>query len=303
MSDTADAIAAHLAAHVGRSYGPYRAWDAVNAPMIRQWREAISAENDDAAAAADIAPRSMINVWMMRGLADKRPADSVSDDPYELVGLLREQGYIGVVATRCTQQYGRNLRAGERVESQVIVESVSPKKATALGDGYFITLHHAYSVDGEPVGSMAFTTLHYAPRVQAKKPSPPQPGISDDTRFFWEGLKANRLLAQRCDDCGTLRHPPGPVCTKCHSFGWSAVELSGRGTLYSWTVVHHAAHPAFDYPHAIGLVDLDEGLRIVAPLEHVALDRLADGMALQAAFHNVDDEDRLPAFRPVAEAA
>ncbi|MES2042757.1 MAG: OB-fold domain-containing protein [Pseudomonadota bacterium] len=297
MNAAGDDLAGKLNAYVGRSYGPYRAWDAVNAPMIRQWREAISAGNDDAHAYPQVAPRTMMNVWMMRGFADRRPPDSSAEDPYALIGLLREQGYIGVVATRCAQQYVRDLHVGERLESRVIVESVSPKKATGLGEGYFVTLRHAYAVNGEAVGSMAFTTLHYAPKGQAKKPSPPQPGISDDTRFFWEGLKAEKLLAQQCDACGALRHPPGPVCTQCHSFAWSAVELRGKGTLHSWTVVHHAAHPAFDYPHAIGLVDLDEGVRIVAPLERTQA--LAEGLKVEVVFRNAAGEDRLPAFRPV----
>ena len=302
MNPMMDDIATRLEAYVGRSYGPYRAWDVVNAPMIRQWREAITAGNDDGCVVSGVTPRTMLNVWMMRGLADRRPADSVGDDPYELVALLREQGYIGVVATKCAQHYVRALRVGERLESHVTIASVSPKKTTGLGEGYFITLHHAYSVDGEPVGSMDFTTLHYAPKVkQPEGSSPPQPGISEDTRFFWEGLKERRLLAQRCDDCGALRHPPGPICTKCHSFAWSAVELAGRGALHSWTVVHHAAHPAFDYPHVIGLVDLDEGLRIVAPLEGL-LDTPVAGMALEIVFRSAPDEDRLPVFRPVAEA-
>lgn len=298
----ADELAARLDTYVGRTYGPYRAWDAVNAPMIRQWREAIGAGNDDSGADADIAPRTMMNVWMMRGLADRRPADSASDDPYELIGMLRDQGYIGVVATRCSQRYLRDLRVGERLESNIVIASVSPKKSTGLGEGYFVTLRHAYTVAGEPVGSMDFTTLHYTPRVAIEaKPSPPQPGISDDTRFFWEGLKQGRLLAQRCDDCDTLRHPPGPVCTACHSFAWSAVELSGRGSLHSWTVVHHAAHPAFEYPHVIGLIDLEEGIRIVAPLEGISGEPSPD-MRLEVVFHDVVGEERLPGFRPLAEA-
>ena len=52
----ADETGRQLAAYVGRAYGPYRAWDAVNAPMIRQWREAVSAGNDDATADPDFAP-------------------------------------------------------------------------------------------------------------------------------------------------------------------------------------------------------------------------------------------------------
>ncbi len=293
-----DTLLDALTAFVGRSYGPYRAWDAVNEPMIRQWREAIHAGNDDGDVDPGLAPRTMLNVWMMRGLADRRPADSVSDDPYELLGLLREQGYIAVVATRCRQDYTRSLRAGERLESQVTVASVSPRKNTGLGQGYFVTLRHAYFVAGEPVGTMDFTTLHYAPKPAVEpRPSPPQPGISDDTRFFWEGLKADRLLAQKCDGCGTLRHPPGPVCVECHSFAWTPVELSGRGRLHSWTVVHHAAHPAFDYPHAIGVVELDEGIRIVAPIEGLTGEPVAD-MRLAVVFNTVAGEDRLPGFRP-----
>ena len=303
MSDGADDLGARVAAFVGRSYGPYRAWDAVNAPMIRQWRDAIGAGNDDSAADPVVAPRTMLNAWMMRGLSDRRPADSVSDDPYALVALLRAEGYVGVVATQCSQRYGRDLRVGDRLSSQVVVDGVSTRKSTGLGEGYFVTLRHDYSVGDEAVGSMAFTTLHYAPRTKAEaRPSPPQPGISDDTRFFWEGLARDELLAQRCDGCGALRHPPGPVCTRCHSLEWRAVKLAGTGRLYSWTVIHHAAHPAFDYPHVIGLIDLDEGLRIVAPLDGVAPDALADGLALEVVFRHAEGEHRLPAFRPIAEA-
>lgn len=302
MTDVSDDLHARLSAFVGRSYGPYRAWDPVNAPMIRQWREAITVGNDDEDVDSDTAPRTMINVWMMRGVADKRPADSTSADPYELVQMLRDEGHVGVVATQCRQDYVRDLKAGERLESMVVVDRVSGLKQTGLGAGYFVSLRHEYLVAGEPVGSMLFTTLHYAPRPKAEsRPAPPQPGISDDTRFFWDGLEQDRLLAQKCDSCGTLRHPPGPVCTKCHSLDWHAEEMSGRGALHSWTVVHHAAHPAFDYPHPIGLIDLDEGIRMIAPLKDVAPEQLADGLRLWVAFQHVPGEQRLPAFRPEAD--
>lgn len=298
MSHVTDDLDVRLASFVGRSYGPYRAWDTVNAPMIRQWREAIAAGNDDAAADPDVAPRTMLNAWMMRGIGDRRPPDSIAADPYELVAMLREVGFVGVVATQSRQEYVRDLRVGDRLESRVVVDRVSGLKRTGLGTGYFVTLRHDYSVAGDPVGTMLFTTLHYRPAQRDKRPAPPQPGISDDTRFFWEGLEHDVLLAQKCDSCATLRHPPGPVCSKCHSLEWSAVELGGGGALYSWTVVHHAAHPAFSYPHAIGLIELDEGIRIVAPLVDVAGDDLVDGLRMRAQFHHVAVEHRLPSFRP-----
>lgn len=297
-----DDLGARIATFVGRSYGPYRAWDAVNAPMIRQWREAITIDANGADELnPDRAPRTMLNAWMMRGVGDRRPADSAAADPYELVALLREAGYVGVVATQSRQDYVRALRVGERLESAVTVDRISALKQTGLGSGYFVTLRHAYSVAGEPIGTMLFTTLHYIPGAKEQRPAPPQPGISDDTRFFWDGLARDALLAQRCDNCGTLRHPPGPVCSTCHALEWSAIELAGTGTLYSWTVVHHAAHPAFDYAHPIGLIALDEGIRIIAPLQNVAPDELADGLRLQVAFHHVDGEHRFPSFQPISE--
>jgi uncharacterized OB-fold protein len=295
---TATSLEDRVDAFVGRSYGRFQSWDAVNAPMIRQWREAINAGNDDSRVDPVVAPRTMLNVWMMRGLGNVRPFDSAGDDPYELAGLLREAGFKGVVATRCRQDYGRELRAGERLSSAVMVDCISGLKQTRLGAGYFVTLRHAYLVGEEPVGAMLFTTFHYVQGLSGTPTRLPQPGISADTRFFWVGLAADRLLAQRCNACGVVRHPPGPVCARCHSLAWSAIELSGGGALFSWTVVHHAAHPAFRYPHAIGLVALDEGPRMIAPLDDVPLDALTAGMRLHVKFRHADGEDRLPSFRP-----
>lgn len=91
--------------------------------------------------------------------------------------------------------------------------------------------------------------------VAAKRPLP---GISDDTRFFWDGARAHgKLLIQRCKGCGELRHPPGPVCPSCHSFEWDTVESSGRGTVYSFVVMHYPEVAPFDHPNPIVLVELE----------------------------------------------
>ena len=128
----------------------------------------------------------------------------------------------------------------------------------------------------------------------------PRPAITHDNAFFWEGIGAGKLLLQRCR-CGRLRHPPGPVCPACRSFEWEAVAASGRGRVYSFVVAHHPAIPPFEYPNPIGLVELEEGPRIVANLVGVAPEAIRIGMPVRCEIVEVEEGWKLPRFRP-AEA-
>jgi uncharacterized OB-fold protein len=152
---------------------------------------------------------------------------------------------------------------------------------------------------GEPVATMRFRILKYLPpKKRAARPPRPRPAITQDNAFWFEGAREHRLLIQRCSSCGTLRHPPLPACAVCGSLEWEAVESSGRGSLYSYVVVHYPQVAAFEYPLPIGLVELEEGTRVVANLGAVDLDRLEVGMALRAEFVDHDDELSLPVFVP-----
>lgn len=128
-------------------------------------------------------------------------------------------------------------------------------------------------------------------------PAHPRPAITHDNAFFWEGVAAGKLLLQRCA-CGRLRHPPGPVCPSCHSFSWTAALASGRGRVYSFVVAHHPAIPPFEYPNPIGLVELEEGPRIVANLVGVAREAIRIGMPVVCEIVEVEPGFRLPRFRP-----
>jgi len=97
----------------------------------------------------------------------------------------------------------------------------------------------------------------------------PVPAIDGDSAFYWEGLRERRLLIQRCVGCKRHRFPPLPACPACGD-ARSAIEASaGRGSLYSWIVVHHAFSDAFtaDVPYTVGVVELEEGCRMLARLE------------------------------------
>ena len=301
-----------LAAYVGRQYGAIYAWDRVNAPMIRHWAEALDYDYpllDPEIAASTrhrelVAPASMLQVWLMPGLKNERPAGSDLSDPRELFKILEEHGYIGIIATDCDQEYFRPLKVGELITTSTIVEKVSERKNTRLGPGYFTTfLQEYHDEQGGVVGTMRLRILRYHPEGQKaeaapERPAPPQPGISQDTAQFWEGLKQNKLLIQKCSDCGTLIHPPEPVCRNCQSLDLGTIEASGKGTVFSFVGAHHPKVAAFDYPHPIGLVELDEGVRIVAPLTGVDPGEIEIGMKVVVEFDNVEGQNRLPKFRP-----
>jgi len=97
--------------------------------------------------------------------------------------------------------------------------------------------------------------------VDRRRAFPPR--ITEFTRHFWQGLAAGRFETTRCDDCGRLTFPPKPFCSHCWSQRVAWVLLSGGGKLYSQTVVH-AAPAAFqdEVPYRVGIVDLNEGVRI-----------------------------------------
>ncbi len=97
------------------------------------------------------------------------------------------------------------------------------------------------------------------------RPFPPR--VSPFTRPFWQALAEGRLTTTRCAACGLAGFPPRPLCRGCWSreVRWEA--LAPRGTLYSFTRVH-VVPGAFsaDAPYAIGIVDLDDGPRLMCRL-------------------------------------
>lgn len=91
--------------------------------------------------------------------------------------------------------------------------------------------------------------------------------MSDDlSTGYWDGARRGALVLQRCTACGHVRHYPTLLCPACHSDGVEPLAASGRGTVHSWTVAHHAFDPAFadDLPYTLVTVDVAEGPRVLA---------------------------------------
>ncbi len=129
----------------------------------------------------------------------------------------------------------------------------------------------------------------------------PLPPIDPVTKEFWDGCQQEKLLIQKCGSCGTLNFYPRALCKKCHSDHLEYVEMSGRGTLYSYTIVHRAPGKTFDsqVPYAVALVDLEEGPRLLANI--VNYSQIGIGMKLSSVFLTTEEGFKLPAFTPVSE--
>ena len=131
-------------------------------------------------------------------------------------------------------------------------------------------------------------------------PSLPLPVPNEDTQPFWDYCKAGELRVQRCTSCGTLRHPPRPTCAECGSFDLEWVKLSGKGTIYTYSVSHQAIHAGLEglIPHTAILVQLEEGPLVTSNLVE-GDERVAIGLPVELAFDAVTDEITLPKFRLV----
>ncbi|MGW8378462.1 bifunctional MaoC family dehydratase N-terminal/OB-fold nucleic acid binding domain-containing protein [Streptomyces sp. ODS28] len=285
--------------------------DPVNEPMIRHWCEALGHPVPEDGSA----PETMLQVWTMAGLSG-HPGGSGRSSAYdELLGALEESGYRAVVATDCEQEYLRPLRPGQEIGFDAVIESVSERKTTKLGTGYFVTTRMDVTADGEPAGTHRFRILKYQPAKGGsssgkhssaeKKEKParrPRPVINRDNAGFWEGVARHELLIQRCEDCAALRFPWLPGCNACGSEHWSTVRASGRGTVYSYVVMHHPPFPAFDPPYAVALVELAEGVRMISDVTGVPYEKVRIGMPVELEFLRVDEELELPVFRAADSA-
>jgi uncharacterized OB-fold protein/acyl dehydratase len=325
--ETALGFVDDLRSNVGRTGAPFAARDAVNQAMIRHWCDAMEDHNpiytdpDFAAKSihgAIVAPPAMLNAWTMQGLVPRSAPDPRNPDPASATyAALDAAGFTSVVATNSEHEYPRYLGLGDALRASATVKEVSDEKHTGLGIGHFVTTETEFRDQTDAVvGRMLFRILKFRPGTgrtavptegegatsSAPRPLRPTPGISRDTRFFWDGLEAGELRIQKCEGCGTLHHPPVVRCPGCggYAFGWQVA--SGRGRIYSHVEPVHPRFPAFDPGYVVGLVELDEGTRLITNIVDIDPERVAIGMPVELVVRRQNSEGPLPLFRPMRPA-
>jgi len=126
----------------------------------------------------------------------------------------------------------------------------------------------------------------------------PLPRPTALSRPHWDGCREGRLRVQRCADCRAYVFIPQPLCTRCQSTRLDWVESSGRGSVYSFTIVHRPQRPEFAVPYVVAIVELAEGFHMLTNLVDCDPARVEIGMPVEVAFRELSPEITLPYFRP-----
>lgn len=112
-------------------------------------------------------------------------------------------------------------------------------------------------------------------------------------RFWREIPRYYRLEAGKCTACGSIALPPRLICPDCGARTFETVALSGRGSLQTFTIIRIAPEGFGDQaPYAIGIVELDEGVRIMAQITDCEVDKLGIGDRLVTKFRRIREEGK-----------
>jgi uncharacterized protein len=129
-------------------------------------------------------------------------------------------------------------------------------------------------------------------------PSP----ITPEAQPYWDGLKENKLMLPKCDDCGKPFFYPRALCPNCHSRNISWMQASGRGKLYSFQIAHRSLSRAFkvELPCVMAMIELEEGPRMMSNLINIEPDPsvIKCDMPVEVVFEKQNDDITLALFQP-----
>ena len=130
----------------------------------------------------------------------------------------------------------------------------------------------------------------------------PLPAPNALTEPYWQAAHQRELKLPRCESCTKFHFYPRSACPHCGSTALAWQAVSGRGEVYSYTVVYRAPSKGFaeQVPYVVAVVALAEGPHLMTRLIQVQPEAVHIGLRVQVDFEKQDDETTLPVFRPEA---
>lgn len=125
------------------------------------------------------------------------------------------------------------------------------------------------------------------------------PSVNPTTKAFWDATAEGRFLLQRCDACDLVIWFPRRNCPQCWTETLSTFDASGRGEVYSHTVIHKGSNEFKDAaPYVVAYVELDEGPRVLTNIIGCDPAEVHVGMPVEVVFEDTGAGNALYRFRP-----
>lgn len=125
------------------------------------------------------------------------------------------------------------------------------------------------------------------------------PVLNDDNRFFWTSGERNQMMLLRCQSCQHWIHPPRPVCPSCYTRDVKPENISGKGTIFTYTLNMRSWGPGLEVPYVIAIVKLDEqsDLNFTTNIVGVKPEDVRIDMRVKVVFEQ-DEDVWIPLFTP-----
>ena len=129
----------------------------------------------------------------------------------------------------------------------------------------------------------------------------PVPKPDAATREYWDAVNNQRLVAQYCDDCKRYQHPPELLCHRCRGSNVQFIPLSGKGTIYSWQVMHDTRVKLMQeyQPLIIAIIESDESSDVLhlTNLPGSSIGEFEIGDPVEIEFEEIRPGKFIPQFR------
>lgn len=133
--------------------------------------------------------------------------------------------------------------------------------------------------------------------------SPPRPRPSELTAPFWAAAREHVLVRPVCGACGRSFFTPQVACPRCLSEDWAYVPSTGRGVVYSATMVHRAPTAGLRTPYEVAIVDVEEGWSMLTNIVGTPGVPTPIGAPVEVTWVPIGDDLALPVFRVAPEPA
>lgn len=134
--------------------------------------------------------------------------------------------------------------------------------------------------------------------LKPQRPGIPLPVPTMVSAPFWEGCSAGEIRYQCCNDCDAITMNPSPACSACFgpNLRWEA--SSGKGSVYSYTVVWRPQTPDFEVPYVPAIIEMEEGFPLMSSIVGCDVEEIEVAMLVEAVFVKMSDEITLAYFVP-----